>query len=75
MRDSDASCCSLDTESCAIEESRLRGFCDGDAMEVSVKRSGEVGTLDFPNFLASFATAAVASLKALAAALVASFSA
>jgi hypothetical protein len=37
MRDGDASCCSLDTESYAIEESHLRGFYDGDAMEVSVK--------------------------------------
>jgi hypothetical protein len=74
MKDGDASCCSLDTESCTIEESRLRGFCDGNVIEVSVERSGEVWALDFPDFLASFAIPAVASLKALAAALVASLS-
>jgi hypothetical protein len=47
-------------------------------MEVSIKRSGDMKALDFPDFsafLASFSATAVASLKALAVALVASLSA
>jgi hypothetical protein len=31
MRDGDASCCNLYTESCGTEAARLRGFSDGDA--------------------------------------------
>jgi hypothetical protein len=75
MRDGVASYCSLDTKSCAREESRLRGFCDGVAVEVSINKSGGMMTLDFPGFspfLPSFFAAAVASLTALAMALVAS---
>jgi hypothetical protein len=72
------SCCSLDAESCAREASCLRGFYDGDVVEVSVNRSGGVMALDFPSFsafLASFSAAAVASLTALAVVLMASLKA
>jgi hypothetical protein len=78
MRDGSAICCSLDTESYAKEASRLWGFCDGDAMEVSVEKSGRLMALDFPDFsafLASFSVVVVASLKALAVAFVASLTA
>jgi hypothetical protein len=71
-------CCSLDTESYAKEASRLRGFCTRDPMDVCVKRSGGVRAWDFPDFstfMASFFATAVASLKALVVALVASLSA
>jgi hypothetical protein len=56
-------CCSLDNGSCAQEASHLWGFYDCDAMEVSVKRSGGVEALDFPDFsafLASFSTLSLA---------------
>jgi hypothetical protein len=71
-------CYNLNIESCANEAFCLRGFSDGDVMEVSVKRSRGVRALDFLDFstsLAFFSIAAVASFKALAVALVASLSA
>jgi hypothetical protein len=71
-------CCNLETESCTKDASRLKGFCDNDALEVSVKKSGGMKAFDFHDFsafLASFFVAAVASLKALVVALVASLSA
>jgi hypothetical protein len=75
MRVGDVICCNLNAESCAKEASRLQGFCDGDVVDVSVKGSGGVKDLDFPDFspfLASFCVAAMTSLKALAMALMAS---
>jgi hypothetical protein len=63
MRAGDVICYSLDTKSCTMEASRLRGFCDYDVMEVSIKRSGGVEALDFPDFsafLASFSNLSLA---------------
>jgi hypothetical protein len=70
MRAGDVICCSLDTQSYAREAIRLQGFCDCDAMEVSVKRSGGVEALDFLDF-----SAFQASFFALTLAFWASFSA
>ena len=76
-RDGDASCCSLDTKNCVREDSYLRGFCDGDVVEVSVNNNTGVMTLEFPSFspfLASFSVAVV-SFMALVLVLVNSLSA
>jgi hypothetical protein len=76
-------CCSLDIESCAPEASRLRGFCDGVAVEASVRRSGKLGEptafdlLALSPFLASLSSlflAFLASLSSLSLAFWASFS-
>ena len=75
MRIGDVICCNLDVESYAKGASHLRGFCDGDVVDASVKGSGGMNALDFPDFsffLASFCAAIVTSLKALAMALMAS---
>ena len=45
MKASDVICCILDNESCAQEASRLRGFYDCDAMEVTIKRCNGVEVL------------------------------
>jgi hypothetical protein len=61
-------CCSLDIESCAMEASRLRDFCDGIAVEASVKRSCKLGAaiaFDLPAFLASLSSLSLAFLASL----------
>jgi hypothetical protein len=73
IRASDVICCNLDTKNCAKETSRLRGFCDGVAVEAFVNKGGKLRVataFDLPA-LSPFS----ASLSALSLAFWASFSA
>jgi hypothetical protein len=83
MKAGDVICCSLDTKSCAMEASYLRGFCDGITMEAFVNKGGKLGAAiasDLPAlspFLASLSTLSLAfwaSFLALSVAFLASFS-